>query len=267
MPLSYTKLASQVWRDYIVDGVPTSGKFRPIKSEIRTWGTELQDHLDDVNDAAIALDTRMDTAETDITAAEGAITTIQGDIVTIEADIVALEAADVVLGEKVLPPGSVIFLARSTIPAGFRLLKANGAAVSRTTYAALFAAIGTTFGAGDGVTTFNLPDLRGEFPRGWDDGRGVDSGRVFGSAQGGMILNHTHSGTTSSDGAHTHTYDRFSNGAGLNLQGGGSLGDNTSTATGSAGSHTHTMTTGNPNSGGGAENRPRNIALLGVIAY
>lgn len=77
--------------------------------------------------------------------------------------------------------GQVGFFAMSTAPTGF--LKANGAAISRTTYANLFSAIGTTFGAGDGSTTFNVPDLRGEFTRGWDDGRGVDSGRVFGSAQ------------------------------------------------------------------------------------
>ena len=79
------------------------------------------------------------------------------------------------------PAGTIIFHAADTAPEGF--LKANGAAVSRTTYADLFAAIGTTFGSGDGSTTFNLPDLRGEFPRGWDDGRGVDTGRSFGTAQ------------------------------------------------------------------------------------
>ena len=78
--------------------------------------------------------------------------------------------------------GEVCFFGMTTAPAGF--LKANGAAVSRTTYAALFTAIGTTYGVGDGSTTFNLPDLRGEFMRGWDDGRGVDSGRAIGSAQG-----------------------------------------------------------------------------------
>ena len=83
-------------------------------------------------------------------------------------------------------PGSIIYVARNTAPTGY--LKANGALVSRTTYAALFAAIGTTFGAGDGSTTFALPDLRGEFVRGWDDGRGIDSGRVFGSQQGASTL-------------------------------------------------------------------------------
>ncbi|WP_443020094.1 phage tail protein [Snodgrassella communis] len=70
-------------------------------------------------------------------------------------------------------------------------LKANGAVISRTLYANLFTAIGTAFGAGDGKTTFNLPDLRGEFLRGWDDGRGVDSGRQNGSRQGDAIRNIT----------------------------------------------------------------------------
>ena len=82
-----------------------------------------------------------------------------------------------------LEPGIVGYTAASSPPAGW--LKRNGAAVSRTTYAALFAAIGTTYGAGDGSTTFNLPEGRGDFDRGWDDGRGVDAGRVLGSFQAG----------------------------------------------------------------------------------
>ena len=85
------------------------------------------------------------------------------------------------VGIEGVPTGAFVFFAMNTPPTGW--LKANGAAISRTTYSALFDAIGTTFGAGDGSTTFNLPDMRGEFPRGWDDGRGVDSGRSFGSAQ------------------------------------------------------------------------------------
>lgn len=86
-----------------------------------------------------------------------------------------------------IPSGAVMYFAGQTAPTGW--LKANGAAVSRSTYAALFAAIGTTYGAGDGRSTFNLPDLRGEFVRGWDDGRGIDSGRAFGSAQSDAIRN------------------------------------------------------------------------------
>lgn len=92
------------------------------------------------------------------------------------------------LAENILV-GAVLYFATSTAPSGW--LKANGAAVSRTTYANLFARIGTTFGVGDGRTTFNLPDLRGEFIRGWNDGRNVDSGRGFGSQQGDAIRNIT----------------------------------------------------------------------------
>ena len=99
-----------------------------------------------------------------------------------------------------VPSGTVLYFAGQTAPAGW--LKANGAAVSRTAYAALFAAIGTTYGAGDGSTTFNLPDLRGEFMRGWDDGRGIDHGRAFGSAQGDAIRNITGSIDTGSNSGH-----------------------------------------------------------------
>ena len=84
-----------------------------------------------------------------------------------------------------MPAGSVIHVAMNTAPNGY--LKANGAAVSRDTYDKLFAAIGTTYGAGDGSTTFNLPDLRGEFIRCWDDSKGTDSGRAIGSSQKGTL--------------------------------------------------------------------------------
>jgi microcystin-dependent protein len=77
--------------------------------------------------------------------------------------------------------GTVIFHAKNTAPSGF--LKCNGAAISRTTYSALFTEIGTTFGVGDGSTTFNVPDLRGYFPRGWADDGSIDSGRTFGTTQ------------------------------------------------------------------------------------
>lgn len=85
-----------------------------------------------------------------------------------------------------VPSGAVFYFAMQTAPAGY--LVCNGAAVSRTAFPALFAAIGTLYGNGDGSTTFNLPDLRGEFLRGADLGRGVDSGRVFGSRQKGTLV-------------------------------------------------------------------------------
>ncbi len=88
------------------------------------------------------------------------------------------------------PTGSVIAFAGQVAPAGWLLCQ--GQAVSRTTYADLFAIIGTTYGVGDNTTTFNLPDLRGEFVRGWDAGRGIDTGRVFGSTQTDALQGHGH---------------------------------------------------------------------------
>lgn len=86
----------------------------------------------------------------------------------------------------VMPVGTTIYVPFQTAPNGF--IKANGAAISRTTYSRLFEKIGTTFGVGNGTTTFNLPDLRGEFLRCFDDGRGIDSGRVLGSWQKGTYV-------------------------------------------------------------------------------
>ena len=99
-----------------------------------------------------------------------------------------------------LPSGAVMYFAMQAAPLGW--LKADGSAVSRTQYPALFAAIGTTFGAGNGKTTFNLPDLRGEFVRGWDGGRGIDPGRAFGSAHGDAIRNITGSIDTGINSGH-----------------------------------------------------------------
>jgi len=98
--------------------------------------------------------------------------------------------------------GMIGYFARSSAPTYW--LKANGAAISRTTYANLFSVIGTMFGAGDGVNTFNLPDLRGEFIRGWDDGRGIDPGRALGGTQAGSIVSHSHTASSDLQGAHSH---------------------------------------------------------------
>ncbi len=73
----------------------------------------------------------------------------------------------------------------ATVPQGYLLC--DGGQVSRTIYSHLFQAIGTTYGAGNGSTTFSIPDLRGEFLRGLDNGRGIDPGRALGSAQGESV--------------------------------------------------------------------------------
>ena len=171
-----------------------------------------------------------------------------------------------------IPPGAVQFFARNTAPSGW--IKANGATISRSTYAALFSAIGTTFGAGNGSTTFTLPDMRGYFPRSWDDGRGVDSGRSFGDSQQGtyvrtMMNDYTDSdaGTTSVNffvgQAHSNPDDVQTSGVPSPLRGdgstfGGALFDNASTA-----NH-------NNNAGFNARwirMRPANISLLACIKF
>lgn len=143
-------------------------------------------------------------------------------------------------------PGAVVYFARSTAPTGW--LKANGAAISRTVYASLFASIGTAFGPGDGFNTFNLPDLRGEFLRGWDDGRGADTGRALFSAQGDEIRSHNHQSTVTA----FMVIDPTSTSGGEQVQGG-----------------MNNVVKRAPNTGnhGGTETRPRNIALLACIKF
>lgn len=88
------------------------------------------------------------------------------------------------------PVGTFIQYAASAAPTDY--LACDGAAISRSTYADLFAVVGTIWGSGNGSTTFNLPDGRAEFIRGWDNGRGIDSGRVFGSSQTDAFQGHWH---------------------------------------------------------------------------
>jgi len=168
------------------------------------------------------------------------------------------------IGDRV---GAIDFFPMSAAPGGY--LKANGALVSRTTYAALFAAIGTAFGPGDGSTTFALPDLRGEFLRGWDDGRGVDGGRMVNSNQASQNLNHSHTATAANAGAHSHTTsvkgDRAPEGAGNLVYGDENYyNDNVVLPSSVAGDHTHAITVA---ASGGTEARPRNVAMLACIKY
>lgn len=144
--------------------------------------------------------------------------------------------------------GMVAHFGTATAPSGW--LPCNGAAVSRTTYSTLFGRLGTTFGTGNGSTTFNLPDLRGEFIRGFDDGRGVDSGRTFGTAQAGQA----------DAASHSHSYGRLSIAAtryinDLGSGGGGVAVHNVSEDAAST-SGTSTLA-----------GHPRNVALLACIKY
>jgi|21_taG_2_1085346.scaffolds.fasta_scaffold24197_2 hypothetical protein len=81
-----------------------------------------------------------------------------------------------------IPVGTEVLWATATAPTGW--LEENGAAISRTTYADLYAVIGTTYGVGDGSSTFNLPDARGEFIRGWAHGSANDADRASRTSRG-----------------------------------------------------------------------------------
>lgn len=140
--------------------------------------------------------------------------------------------------------GSVSAFAMNAAPTGW--LACGGQAVSRTTYADLFAKIGTIYGAGNGSTTFTLPDLRGEFIRGFDNGRGIDAGRAFASNQ------------TDSLKSHNHTAWSFNDETGTEPQNIGKFDYNGGARTRSKVATSDT---------GGTETRPRNIALLYCIKY
>jgi phage-related tail fiber protein len=134
------------------------------------------------------------------------------------------------------PVGTVIAFAGGIAPEGYLLC--DGTAYSRITYQRLYMVIGTVYGAGDGAT-FNVPDLRGEFIRGLDNGRGVDTGRALGSWQEDMFKKHSH-------GANYLSY---------------SVSGEYARKQGYRGWASQTDETG------GSETRPRNVALNYCIKY
>lgn len=104
------------------------------------------------------------------------------------------------LGTSLMPTGTILTSAVNAVPSGW--LSCDGSAVSRTTYAALFAAIGVTYGAGDSVTTFNVPDLRGRVPVGIGTGDAVDATAW---SLGGKLGAETCQLTAAQNGAHSHS--------------------------------------------------------------
>jgi len=187
-----------------------------------------------------------------------------------------------------VPTGTVFCVAYATIPSGY--LECNGAAVSRSTYATLFSKIGVLWGNGDGSSTFELPDLRGEFVRGYDNSKGVDSGRSPWSNQSDSNKQHNHSfsGTSASTGAHTHwvMWTGGANQGKLYDHAGDAYAATTSSYVGndprqdaeigaksgatanagitnSTGSHSHTISGSIGNEG--SESRPRNVAMIYII--
>lgn len=180
------------------------------------------------------------------------------------------------------PVGTLYFSASDTIPAS-NLLLCDGRDISRTFYSDLFAIIGVDYGVGDGVTTFNIPDFRGEFFRGFDDTGLIDPGRVFEAPQGQSTRlprnspltgvspsagNHSHTTTINSGGSHSHRLPSGEAKDGVWLESNPhpirtaytnyAGNHNHSVSLASNGNHSHTCTI---NSGGDAETRPDNIAF------
>jgi microcystin-dependent protein len=167
-------------------------------------------------------------------------------------------------GGIVLPFGMMVDYAGTSAPSLWLLC--YGQAISRSTYSDLFGIVGTTYGSGDGSTTFNLPDCRGRVAAGQDDMGGVSANRLTGltngvngdtlGASGGLesftlatanLPSHTHdagtlAGVTSTDGSHTHTEDSTQSNGQAESGTGKSVVTDDSGTTGSGGSHSHDVT-------------------------
>lgn len=180
---------------------------------------------------------------------------LQSQFPNLGQEAVTVSAAE--LNGGGMPTGSMVDFAGATAPGGFLLC--NGGAVSRTTYADLFAIIGTTYGVGNGTTTFNLPDLRGRVAAAPDNMGGSSANRIvnaagdiLGGAMGAELHTLTEaqlpvvSKTTSTAGNHTHTYKGRRNGLGSELASETNRARITEN-TGAAGNHTHTVSFGSGN--------------------
>lgn len=148
------------------------------------------------------------------------------------------------------PIGKVSSFAMATVPTGW--LECDGSSLNTITYAALFAAVGYVHG-GSG-SSFNLPDLRGEFVRGWDNGRGIDAGRAFGSFQDFAMEDWS------------ATFSTRQNDAVQNTSG---IASSATAGSGAANGSTGSDITLDPSAtlNTAAETRPRNVALIYCIKY
>lgn len=195
-----------------------------------------------VSQEVAALKVRMAAAEARL----GAVETLAAAQAT---QIAALQA------EKV-PVGTIIAYSSETPPPGY--LECDGSPLSRTDYAGLFAAIGTAFGEGDGASTFNIPDLRGQFLRGWAHGtpHGFDPDRNsrFPLLAGGAGGDHVGSAQREELRSHAHT---IQSGA-LNP-----LGNFNSIVGGNAIGFAFQSTFAS----GGNETRPWNVAVMYAIKH
>jgi microcystin-dependent protein len=172
-------------------------------------------------------------------------------------------------------PGVIDTCGMAVAPNGWLLC--NGAAVSRTTYSVVFGVIGIVFGAGDGATTFNVPDLRDLIPIGAGDSYSIadTGGAATVTLDATMIASHTHTHTAHNhnitDPQHTHTSNLRIQGAVLTS---GAIGALNNAGTAAIGSNTtgislQNTTATNQNTGGGLahNNLPPYLAETFIIKY
>ena len=219
-----TFVTTNISKRYLDGSAAGSNITHPINAPVQV--VAMAQHFEDLHDRIESLDHGADLAgladddHPQYSLADGsrAFTgEIAGITPTVDASLARKDYVDT-KADAVLPAGVIFPYAASPAPAGFLL--ADGAEVSRGTYAALFAAIGTAFGNGNGTTTFDLPDLRGRFPLGVAvSGTGSNLANVGGSLDPTLDLSHSHtvdshthdighghldSFNTTNSGAHTH---------------------------------------------------------------
>jgi microcystin-dependent protein len=161
-----------------------------------------------------------------------------------------------------VPSGGLMMWPTASAPVGWLLC--NGTAVSRTTYATLFAVLGTTFGSGDGSTTFNLPNYTNRAPVG---AGGLYAMGATGGSKDAVVVAHTHTGSTNSAGAHVH---QIPNITGPDVRDGGPYNYTTNWNAGtrdtsSAGSHSHTVSVDSTGSSGTDANMQPYLAINFII--
>src|SRR5262245_12587947 len=174
---------------------------------------------------------------------------------TTQASQIAAQASQIAaLQAEKLPVGTIITYTSETPPPGF--LECDGSQRSRADYAALFAVVGTAFGGGDGALTFNLPDLRARFLRGWAHGSPLDPHRdfrfpiYFGGINGDRVGSYQHHDV----GPHSHNVNAgiLNPFGGFNsITGGNALG----------------FATGFTDNNFGSETRPVNAGVMFAIKY
>jgi microcystin-dependent protein len=221
--------------------IEDNGTFNVVTGKLAINATAITSTADELNllDGGTSVGSSITIADTD------------GVVVNDGGTMKSVPASD--FKEYIMPTGAVLPYAGSSAPTGFLLC--YGQAISRSTYADLFSAISTTYGTGDGSSTFNLPDLRGRVAAGQDDMGGSSANRLTdqtgglnGDTLGDTGGSETHTLTTAQMPAHTHTVaaQQQVSGDSTNRGGSGQLGAAatiTSSSTGGDGAHNNVQPT------------------------